>query len=102
VTFRWSLAGGPGSAVFAGGDSLTPAVSFTSVGIYTLRLRADDGALSSADAVTITVEPENGAPVVDAGADQRVAIALGAGLSGSVFDDGRPTGGTLTSIFTKG
>ena len=48
---------------------------FGKAGTYVLRLTANDGALSSTDDVTVTVQgPANQAPVVDAGPDQTVTL----------------------------
>ena len=43
--------------------------------------------------------PTNTAPVVDAGADQAVTLPAGATLSGSVSDDGLPSGSTVTTTW---
>ena len=62
-----------------------------------LRLTANDSELSTSDEVTVTVEAANLAPVVNAGADQTVTLPCTASLSGSVTDDGKPVGATVTS-----
>lgn len=65
-------------------------VRLPSPGIYTLTLAADDGALRTTDAVTITVldntithEP----PVVDAGVDQTIELPFPIRLNGIATDD---------------
>ena len=67
-----------------------------------LRLTASDTLLSAFSDVTITVNPAvtpptNQAPVVSAGARRRSRCRRGASLTGSVTDDGLPTGATVTS-----
>ena len=67
-----------------------------------LRLTANDGELSTADDVTITVEqsaPVNQAPQVDAGLAQTVAFGAAASLNGTVTDDG--PAGNVTTSWTK-
>ena len=68
-------------------------------GTHVLRLTATDGALSSSDDVTVELEAENRAPVVDAGPDARV-LSLVASLAGSVSDDGKPVGGALSAAWS--
>src|SRR5207249_66774 len=43
----------------------------------------------------------NQAPVVNAGPDQTVSLSAGAALSGTVFDDGLPSGSRLTAAWSK-
>ncbi len=51
---------------------------------------------------TTNVTQANLAPVVNAGKDQVVSLpVITATLSGTVTDDGKPTGGTLTSLWTQ-
>jgi parallel beta-helix repeat protein len=54
LTNVWSTVSGPGSVTFANAASLTTTATFSASGAYVLRLTASDGALSSADDVTIT------------------------------------------------
>ena len=44
--------------------------------------------------------PTNTAPVVDAGSDQSVTLPSSAALTGSVSDDGLPTGSTPTALWS--
>lgn len=55
LTTTWSQVSGPAAAVFADAGSLSTTVSFPTGGTYVLRLTADDGALSAADDLTVTV-----------------------------------------------
>jgi hypothetical protein len=55
VTRTWSMVSGPGTITFGNANALSTTASFSVAGQYVLRLTADDGALSSNDDVTITV-----------------------------------------------
>ena len=72
-------------------SALTINATFGISGVYTLRLTASDGALSTSDDVVITV---NQAPLVNAGPDRPVALADALTLQGVASDDGQPTGST--------
>jgi VCBS repeat-containing protein len=95
---------GPGHGILAlnanGSFTYTPSAGFS--GTDSFSYRAYDGtANSDAATVSITVRPSaNQAPVVNAGADQTVALANKAQLAGSVSDDGLPSG-TLTVKWLK-
>ena len=101
LTTTWSKVSGPGDVVFANANAASTAATFAEAGVYVLRLTANDSELSSSDEVTITVEAANLAPVVNAGADQTVTLPNTASLSGSVTDDGKPVGATVTSTWSK-
>ncbi|MCK4899601.1 MAG: hypothetical protein KAS38_12530, partial [Anaerolineales bacterium] len=51
----WSQVSGPGVVTFANANAVDTTANFSKSGVYTLRLTADDGDLSSFDEVTITV-----------------------------------------------
>ena len=101
LTATWSKVSGPGDVVFANANAASTSATFSEAGVYVLRLTANDSELSSSDEVTITVEAANLAPVVNAGADQTVTLPNSATLSGSVTDDGKPVGATVTSTWSK-
>ncbi len=94
VTTTWSKRSGPGNVTFGNTNSVDTTATFSQVGTYILRLTAHDGAASSNDEVQITVNqpqaPTNQAPVVNAGANQNVALAASANLDGTISDDGLP------------
>jgi hypothetical protein len=56
VSMSWSKVSGPGTVSFTDGSALDTTASFSSAGIYTLRLTANDGALSSSDTMTVNVK----------------------------------------------
>jgi K319-like protein len=96
LVIAWSVVSGPGTVTFASPNAPATSASFGAAGDYVLRLSATDGELSTSDDVTVSVSPQNQAPVVDAGPDQTVFLPAGATLNGTVNDDGLPAGGALT------
>ncbi len=101
LTATWSKVSGPGDVSFANANAAVTSATFTIAGTYVLRLTGNDSELSTTDDVTVTVEAANLAPVVNAGADQTITLPANASLNGSVADDGKPTGVTVTSTWSK-
>ncbi|GJL57542.1 MAG: hypothetical protein NPIRA03_03990 [Nitrospirales bacterium] len=105
VSSTWSKVSGPGTVTFANASALSTTASFSQAGTYVLRLSATDGALSTGDNVTITVNPvpaQNQPPLVNAGPSITIALPNTATLTGTVTDDGLPdTPGTVTSTWDK-
>ena len=59
--------------------------TFSTAGVYTVRLTANDGALSASDDLVVNViaaPPVNQPPMVNAGPDQTVTLPAPAGLAG--------------------
>ena len=84
VTVTWSQVSGPGTTTFGNANSLSTSASFTTAGVYVLRLTASDTVLSATDDIQITVNPApvNQAPTVNAGVDQTVTLPNTASLVG--------------------
>ncbi len=101
LTTTWSKVSGPGTATFGNPNVTVTSVSFSQNGTYVLRLTASDTQLSASDDITITVNPQNQAPTVNAGADQTITFPNTASLNGSASDDGYPSGGSLTTTWSK-
>jgi hypothetical protein len=99
LTVGWSKVSGPGTVTFNPSNAAATAASFSAAGSYVLRLSANDGALTSTDDVTVTVNGANTAPTVNAGPDVTVTLPASASLSGSATDDGQP--GALTVGWSK-
>ncbi len=55
VTVAWSKVSGPGTVVFANEHAVDTTATFSQIGVYVLRLAADDGELQASDEVTINV-----------------------------------------------
>jgi hypothetical protein len=60
VLTTWSKVSGPGEVTFGDVAATDTSASFSTAGTYVLQLAADDGALSGADEVTVTVQPAPG------------------------------------------
>ena len=107
VTSLWMKSNGPGAVSFANATSPVTTATFDQAGTYVLRLTATDTLLTAFSEVTITVNPAvvtpptNVAPTVNAGAPATITLPVGASLTGSVSDDGLPTGAAVTSLWTK-
>lgn len=105
LTYLWTKTSGPDVVNFGTPTLIDTNATFDGPGVYVLRLTASDSELTGFDEVTITVEeepePENEAPVVDAGDDQTINIILAALLEGEASDDGLPDPpASLTYLWT--
>jgi hypothetical protein len=57
LTTSWSKVIGPDSIIFGDTNQLNSTISFTNIGVYVLRLTADDGQLQSSADLTVYVGP---------------------------------------------
>jgi len=89
-TALWTLKSGEGSVVFFDATALSTRVEFSVSGSYILSLSVDDGTtVVSDDVVIIVQETTNQAPVVLAGADQKITLPISTvNLVASIKDDG--------------
>lgn len=55
LTLQWSKSSGPGTVTFGSPTAANTTASFSAVGVYVLRITANDGALSAGDDLTVTV-----------------------------------------------
>jgi len=105
LTTTWSRVSGPGTVTFGNANALSTSASFSVAGTYVLRLTAFDGALTTTDDLTVTVNPAvpvNQAPTVNAGSDQTITLPASASLSGTATDDGLPAPpATLTTTWSR-
>jgi hypothetical protein len=102
VTTTWSKVSGPGTVTFGNASLIDTTASFSMAGVYVLRLTANDGHLSATDDVTVTVNPANAAPLVNAGLDQTITLPASASLDGTVNDDGLPASpGVVTTAWSQ-
>ncbi len=101
LTTTWTVVSGPGTVGIADPNAVDTTASFSTAGVYVLRLTASDGALSTSDDVTITVSNANAAPFVEAGSNLAVTMPAAASLDGTVADDGLPNPpGTVTTTWS--
>jgi hypothetical protein len=98
LNIAWSLASGPGAVTFTDPQAPSTSAQFDQPGQYTLTLTGSDGFLTISDTVDVVIEPEpeNTAPMVDAGFNQVVVLPATANLAGSAIDDGIPAEQLLT------
>lgn len=105
TTSTWSLQDGPGTITFSNTANLSSSVTASTHGTYTLKLAASDGALGSADSMTLTVSPQvpiNVAPTVELGPSLSVVYPATAIVIGTVTDDGLPNPpGALTLTWSR-
>src|SRR5579864_5405775 len=101
LTTQWKQVSGPAAVTFASPAQLQTQVTFTTAGVYVLRLIASDSQLFTVADVRVTVRSADGnqAPKVSAGTDQTINSAS-TFLNGAVSDDGLPVGGALTSTWS--
>jgi hypothetical protein len=64
LTITWSKVSGPGTVTFGDASDPTTTATFSTVGVYVLRLTADDSELDASDDIQITVEAPS-IPVFD-------------------------------------
>jgi len=62
VTITWTKQSGPGTVTFGNANAVDTTASFSTHGVYVLRLTANDGELSTYDEITITVNPAQPPP----------------------------------------
>lgn len=100
LSVSWEKVSGAGNVTFASPNSVSTTASFSIAGTYVLRLSATDGDLSASDEITVTVNPANQPPSVEAGDNQTITLPNAATLSGIVADDNLPDN-TLTILWSK-
>jgi RHS repeat-associated protein/uncharacterized repeat protein (TIGR01451 family) len=74
LTASWSMVTGPGIVTFANPSSAITAATFSTLGVYVLRLTGSDSQLTAQADVTVTVRPANLPPLVNAGPPQTVIL----------------------------
>ncbi len=103
LTYTWSQVSGPGTTTFADANAINTTATFSTDGTYVLQLLADDGALTTSDTVTITVDP---APTVQfdqttsSGSEGTTSVSLTVSLSSALSEpvtvDYAVSGGTAS------
>ncbi len=95
--------GSPNASVTASRELAVPSIaSFSLPGTYVLRLETDDSEYAATDDLTVTVLEidDNRAPQVDAGLDAHTLTYHPFTLTGSVSDDGLPSGGRVATLWS--
>ncbi|PQP32961.1 hypothetical protein C6A36_01720, partial [Desulfobacteraceae bacterium SEEP-SAG10] len=103
LSFQWNQVSGPGTVTFGDAGAEDTTATFPAGGLYVIRLTIDDTELSTSDDIQVTVsaEPINLAPVVNAGSDQTITLPVdNVLLEASVTDDGLPAG-VLTTVWNQ-
>src|SRR6266511_2608068 len=100
LTFKWSMVSGPSQGSFGSSNAPSTTVIFGPPGVYVLRLTASDSELSGSDDLIVTLTG-NQPPIVGAGADQSITFPAQAILHGASTDDGFPSGGADTVLWSK-
>ncbi len=105
LTLTWSRVSGPGTVNFGSLNATSTTATFSTNGIYVLRITASDGQLQATDEVTIVVAADqsllaglqaywrldetNGASALDASANNRTATVSGATIVPGRFNSAR-------------
>jgi len=97
LTVLWRQVSGPGTVVFGNPAATNTTATFSTNGIYVLRLTADDSIATNHSDITII---ENLPPVVNAGPAQTVNFGTTVTLAGTVTDDQLPHN-ILNSTWTE-
>jgi PKD repeat protein len=103
LTTAWTVSSNTGNVVFGTPALPVTTATFSSAGVYILRLTATNNQQTAFSETTVTVQaPVNKAPLVDAGPNQTIQLPLNAvTLNGAVTDDGLPVGAALTQQWSK-
>ncbi len=99
VTSTWSVVNGPGPVVFGNPNAAVTTASFTTPGLYTLKLTATDTEFTVSDEMQVTVLL-NQPPTANAGPDQEITLPGSALMNGTATDDGLPRGSVLETFWS--
>jgi RHS repeat-associated protein len=96
LTYRWAILTQPsgGTAALSSSTVVNPTFVANAVGTYVVQLIVNDGVYDSPPVtVTITANPPNQPPVVNAGPNQSITLPVNSvTLNGTATDDGLPNG----------
>ena len=103
LTYSWAILSQPsgGTATLSSSTAAKPTFVAALAGLYVIQLIVNDGYVNSAPVtMTVTANPVNQPPVVNAGPNQTITLPTNTvTLNGSATDDGLPNG-TLTIQWT--
>jgi hypothetical protein len=102
LTLTWTRVDGPGVVNFTNPNGAITQASVTIAGTYTLRLTANDSALSSSDDVVVIFNAAaNQPPTVSAGDDRTILLPASITLVAQASDDALPVGSNITVTWSK-
>src|SRR6185437_7417172 len=103
LSMQWTETSGPAVVTFSAPQQVSTQATLPSAGAYVLSLTATDGQYTVGSSVLIRVLPANTAPVVSVTpTSQTISLPTNTvGISGTVTDDGFPTGSSLTETWTE-
>ena len=92
LSIQWQMQSGPAPVTFSSPTTAVTSVTFQNTpGTYVFRLTASDGQLTGSNAVQVTVNPVNKAPVVSVPGVPAITLPTNiVTLNGTVTDDGLP------------
>jgi hypothetical protein len=102
----WSQLQGPSSVLFSDTTAVDTGVTIPDLGVYVLRLLADDGAATASDTVTVTLAATqttttNMPPTIEVNPSQSALVGEVVTLAATVTDDGLPNPpGRVTSTWS--
>ena len=86
LTTLWTKVSGPGTVTFGAAASLSTSATFSVLGVYVLRLTANDGEMSTSDTLTITIDSNPPNKAIDfGGTNAYVTFGAAPGLGASTF-----------------
>ena len=96
MTYTWAILSQPpdGTAILTDAHIVNPGFVANAAGLYVVQLIVNDGKVDSPPVtVSITANPINQPPIVNAGLNQTIILPVNiANLNGTATDDGLPTG----------
>ena len=67
LSYAWTKVSGPGTVTFSAANALASSASFSTAGVYVLRMTVSDSALSTTDDVNVTVAASSNATMLTSG-----------------------------------
>ena len=86
LTTLWTKVSGPGTVTFGAAASLSTSATFSVLGVYVLRLTANDSEMSTSDTLTVTIDSNPPNKAIDfGGTNAYVTFGAAPGLGASIF-----------------
>ena len=98
LTTLWTKVSGPGTVTFGAAAALSTSATFSVLGVYVLRLTANDGEMSTSDTLTITIDSNPPNKAIDfGGTNAYVTFGAAPGLGAST-SPWRPGSGVTAPV----